>query len=42
MAADDDGRKVLHLLRLDGFVAGSLELFDAIAAKAALVASAGG
>jgi phosphonate transport system substrate-binding protein len=42
MADDDDGRKVLQLLRLDGFVAGSLELFDAIAAKAALVASAGG
>jgi phosphonate transport system substrate-binding protein len=42
MSEDEGGRKVLALLQLDGFVSGSPELFDTIAAKAALVASAGG
>jgi phosphonate transport system substrate-binding protein len=42
MSEDESGRKVLALLQLDSFVSGSPELFDSIAAKAALVASAGG
>lgn len=42
MSADDDGRKVLALLQLDGFVSGKPELFAPIAAKAALVSSTGG
>lgn len=41
MSDDEDGRAVLAMLRLDGFVTRAPELFDPIAAKAALVASAG-
>jgi phosphonate transport system substrate-binding protein len=41
MSEDDEGRKVLHLLRLDGFSMEDPALFDAIASKAALVAAAG-
>lgn len=37
MADDPQGRKVLKLLRLDGFVAGDAPLFDTIAAKVELV-----
>jgi phosphonate transport system substrate-binding protein len=37
MAARSEGRRVLELLRLDGFVQVSPDLFDAIAAKADLV-----
>lgn len=42
MSEDESGRKVLALLQLDGFVSGSPDMFDSIAAKMALVASAGG
>lgn len=42
MSEDESGRKVLALLQLDGFVSGSPDMFDSIAAKVALVASAGG
>jgi phosphonate transport system substrate-binding protein len=41
MAGDPDGRAVLAMLRLDGFASEPASLFDAIAAKAALVAAAG-
>lgn len=41
MREDEDGRAVLAMLRLDGFVSRGPELFGPIAAKAALVASAG-
>ncbi|WP_029356942.1 PhnD/SsuA/transferrin family substrate-binding protein [Bosea sp. 117] len=41
MSDDEDGRAVLAMLRLDGFVTRGAELFSPIAAKAALVASAG-
>lgn len=41
MTEDEDGRAVLAMLRLDGFVSRGPELFGPIAAKAALVASAG-
>lgn len=41
MDDDPDGRTVLSLLKLDGFTPGSSDLYDAIAAKAALVAAAG-
>lgn len=41
MDGDPDGRAVLSLLKLDGFTPGSSDLYDAIAAKAALVAAAG-
>nr|WP_244412956.1 PhnD/SsuA/transferrin family substrate-binding protein [Ancylobacter novellus] len=41
MMEDEDGRAVLAMLRLDGFVSRGPELFGPIAAKAALVASAG-
>lgn len=39
--ADEDGRAILSMLRLDGFAAEAPDLFDPIAAKAALVAGAG-
>ena len=38
MAAADDGRRVLAQLNLDGFIAGSDTLFDAIRAMAQAVA----
>jgi phosphonate transport system substrate-binding protein len=41
MADEPDGRAVLGMLRLDGFSSEPASLFDAIAAKAALAASAG-
>jgi phosphonate transport system substrate-binding protein len=41
MAEAPDGRAVLAMLRLDGFSTEPASLFDAIAAKAALVAAAG-
>ncbi|WP_322517558.1 PhnD/SsuA/transferrin family substrate-binding protein [Rhodopseudomonas palustris] len=41
MSDDDEGRTVLHLLRLDGFSMEDPALFDSIASKAALVAAAG-
>ncbi|MDI4663430.1 PhnD/SsuA/transferrin family substrate-binding protein [Xanthobacter autotrophicus] len=41
MNGDEDGRAVLAMLRLDGFVPQETSLFDPIAAKAALVAGAG-
>jgi phosphonate transport system substrate-binding protein len=41
MKQDEEGRKVLHLLRLDGFSAEDPGLFDPIAAKAAIVSAAG-
>jgi phosphonate transport system substrate-binding protein len=41
MSEDADGRAVLQMLRLDGFGAEHPNLFDAISAKAALVAAAG-
>ena len=41
MADEPEGRAVLAMLRLDGFVSEPASLFDAIAAKAALVAAAG-
>ena len=41
MANDPEGRAVLQMLRLDGFGAEDPSLFDAISAKAALVAAAG-
>lgn len=41
MAGDEEGRAVLAMLRLDGFAREHPALFDAIAAKAALVAAAG-
>jgi len=41
MTEDEDGRAVLAMLRLDGFVSRGPELFGPIAAKAALVSSAG-
>jgi phosphonate transport system substrate-binding protein len=41
MGEDEEGRKVLHLLRLDGFAAEAPSLFDPIAAKAAIVSAAG-
>ncbi len=41
MTDDPDGRAVLAMLRLDGFASEPASLFDAIAAKAALVAAAG-
>lgn len=41
MAGDPDGQAVLAMLRLDGFASEPASLFDAIAAKAALVAAAG-
>jgi len=37
MPADDEGAQLLHLLRLDGFVAGQPALFDEIARMAARV-----
>lgn len=40
MSTSPDGRVVLDMLQLDGFAAGEPRLFDAIAAKAALVAAA--
>jgi phosphonate transport system substrate-binding protein len=41
MDSDAEGRAVLQMLRLDGFGSEDPSLFDAIAAKAALVAAAG-
>lgn len=41
MAMDDDGRAILAMLRLDGFGREDADLFDPIAAKAAIVALAG-
>lgn len=41
MDGDEEGRAVLRMLRLDGFGAEDTASFDAIAAKAALVASSG-
>jgi phosphonate transport system substrate-binding protein len=41
MADEPEGRAVLGMLRLDGFASEPASLFDAIAAKAALVAAAG-
>lgn len=41
MAEDANGQAVLRMLRLDGFVSGKPELYDPIAAKAALVSQAG-
>lgn len=41
MHEDDEGRRVLQLLRLDGFSMEDPALYDAIASKAALVAAAG-
>ncbi|MFM9858928.1 PhnD/SsuA/transferrin family substrate-binding protein [Pseudoxanthobacter sp. M-2] len=41
MADEPEGRAVLGMLRLDGFASEPPSLFDAIAAKAALVAAAG-
>jgi len=41
MDTDDEGRVVLKMLRLDGFGAEDTASFDAIAAKAALVAASG-
>lgn len=41
MNTDPLGRKVLDMLRLDGFTTGTPELFDGIAAKARLVRSFG-
>ncbi|OYX15487.1 MAG: phosphonate ABC transporter substrate-binding protein [Rhizobiales bacterium 32-66-8] len=41
MAMDDDGRAILAMLRLDGFGREDVDLFDPIAAKAAIVALAG-
>jgi phosphonate transport system substrate-binding protein len=41
MANDPEGRAVLQMLKLDGFAAEDPSLFDAISAKAALVAAAG-
>jgi phosphonate transport system substrate-binding protein len=41
MDADDEGRVVLNMLRLDGFGAEDTASFDAIASKAALVAASG-
>jgi phosphonate transport system substrate-binding protein len=41
MGKDEEGQKVLYLLRLDGFGAEDPSLFDPIAAKAAIVAAAG-
>jgi phosphonate transport system substrate-binding protein len=41
METDDEGRIVLKMLRLDGFGAEDTASFDAIAAKAALVAASG-
>jgi phosphonate transport system substrate-binding protein len=41
MDGDEEGRAVLKMLRLDGFGAEDTASFDAIAAKAALVAAAG-
>jgi phosphonate transport system substrate-binding protein len=41
MASDDDGRRVLSLLRLDGFSNEEASLFDAIAAKMLAVRSFG-
>ena len=37
MSKDSEGRKVLEMLRLDGFVVTPPGLFDAIAAKAETV-----
>jgi phosphonate transport system substrate-binding protein len=42
MSNDENGRRVLALLRLDGFSAEKPELFDGIAAKMQLVRGAGG
>jgi phosphonate transport system substrate-binding protein len=41
MASDDEGRRVLEMLRLDGFTRSDPSLFDTIAAKMAYVRSAG-
>nr|WP_202911257.1 PhnD/SsuA/transferrin family substrate-binding protein [Ancylobacter sp. TS-1] len=41
MSMDEDGRAILAMLRLDGFVREDASLFDPIAAKAAIVALAG-
>jgi len=41
MDGDEEGRAVLQMLRLDGFGAEDTASFDAIAAKAALVAASG-
>jgi phosphonate transport system substrate-binding protein len=41
MNDDPEGRAVLRMLRLDGFAAEDPNIFDAISAKAALVAAAG-
>jgi phosphonate transport system substrate-binding protein len=41
MHQDEDGRTVLHMLRLDGFGAEDSSSFEAIASKAALVAAQG-
>jgi phosphonate transport system substrate-binding protein len=41
ISTDPDGRAVLDMLRLDGFMAENPTLFDTIAAKAALVGQAG-
>ncbi len=41
MALDEDGRAILAMLRFDGFVREDADLFDPIAAKAAIVALAG-
>ncbi|MEP9350622.1 PhnD/SsuA/transferrin family substrate-binding protein [Xanthobacter sp. KR7-225] len=41
MNEDEDGKAVLAMLRLDGFVPQEASLFDPIAAKAALVAGTG-
>ena len=41
ISTDPDGRAVLDMLRLDGFMAEDPTLFDTIAAKAALVGQAG-
>ena len=41
MNDDPEGRAVLQMLRLDGFASEDPNIFDTIAAKAALVAAAG-
>ncbi|BBF92340.1 PhnD/SsuA/transferrin family substrate-binding protein [Blastochloris tepida] len=41
MGAEQDGRRVLDLLKLDGFIPGDVALFDSIAAKLDHVRSAG-
>jgi hypothetical protein len=41
MAKEDDGRRVLAMLRLDGFSVETPELFDGIANRMRLVRGAG-